>query len=128
MALTAPTVLSAHFEEQRQQPRVVENWRSGLTGPVNVTMNAPLPIVVMQTGICEKTAVSDVMASRGDASQTITNLDALNCGKLGVCWKVDAGTTGLPSGGAASTQGEAGTLVNYWIIWKQVSYTAPSYS
>jgi hypothetical protein len=127
MALTQPTVYSAHFEELRQQPRVIRNWRSGYSGPVKTVQNSPMPIRIMQTGYCTVDQIAGILAGRGDPTQLVLALNCHNIGKsFGSCWMVDSGVSGEPS---AQTDVSAAAKVycSYWIEWEQDYYQAPTY-
>lgn len=123
MPLSEPSVLTANFEEVRQHARTLENWKAGMTGPVKLVQNAPLPIQVIQTGLCNRDQIAGVLASRGDATQLTTDLNARLLGKLGPCWKMDAWLKAIQTGDqkvANSTK-----RIRYWIHWCQDSYSAP---
>jgi ABC-type dipeptide/oligopeptide/nickel transport system ATPase component len=98
------------------------NVRGGLMSLIfQEPMTALNPLVTIGDQIAE------VFNGEMDASQTVTNLDCLNLGKMGACWKVSVDMQAIQTGDQKAGHNNT-TRNRYRIIWQQVVAAAPSFT
>ena len=98
----------------------MEYRRPGYTGVVAVNRQKNPCVVIIETGFCLPTEMTNLLANRGDATTTQT-VDALNLGSFQNCYKYYAGED--DEGVMAANAGGSGThgLVAYRIEWHQLA-------